>query len=715
MLSSVSAFGENSHDSAPSATKESDSSSSEATSATSTSFYHDDDDQMSHLLPRATLSPSQFSAAHTGINLSLETAATTKTHIPSKKKIRRKNTIFSNLGFGVEQRQSNEDRGIATEAAIRAVRDAMGRFVIPPAFDMENASVRVKLGVPPSVRNDASKESPIEMKPMDIDLTRVAAAIPSIRLDTVDTVVGGLSCDFAPPLLPDDDDTKDSSTAESGSGTTTFCSVVAFVTIDRNEPMGFTVTDEQKESLEQLQNVLGEKEEKLRMIKEKAEWQAAIIRKHINETKQQQLKHEQERMHWECQAELLRKRLALRDESLMMLADQGETKKSELNEKSAEKIPQVPSVPSPQNNRLSKFSGRAIDECNDKNGLHHINHYKQMQSSERGMQTMGGFRNTVIENGSVNHSIALNNVGLAGKASREKEENTQSIAQSSYPFNIAQSSYSFHGKHDKAQQQNSLNNAVRKNGSKFEQAEKILCQHDYHDNSMEMPNRDEWDKQIRNCERRSGVLSGFPQKLYHILRVVQADGYDSIISWLPHGRAFRIHKQHEFENTVLPRYLAMTKRCSFLRQLNLYGFQRISAGLDKGSYYHENFLRGMMFLTSRIIRRQVNGKRVRVPSNPDAEPNFYAMRPLPLREKFPEFGASKPYQTPTKVHFLSKAKDEDWNKQALPLQKEEAPRKHKYPIPNAAAPVPMLPDNVSPTKLEMLSPNEGASMKQEPP
>lgn len=251
-----------------------------------------------------------------------------------------------------------------------------------------------------------------------------------------------------------------------------------------------------------------------------------------------------------------------------------------------------------------------------------------------------------------------------------------------------------------------------KKKKKSEQERKNLCQHDYHDYSMEVPNRDERGKQMRNCERRiAGVLSpGFPQKLYHILQNVQVDGYDSIISWLPHGRAFRIHKQHEFEDIILPRYFSMTKKTSFLRQLNLYGFQRISAGPDKGSYYHESFLRGMMFLTNRIIRRQINGKRVRVPSNPDAEPNFYAMRPLPLTEKFP---AGKPNEKSTKANFLSKAKDEAWKKQALPLKKE-APSKQKFPLPNSAL-VPMLPNNVSPTKLKILSPNEGVSMKQDPP
>jgi HSF-type DNA-binding len=70
----------------------------------------------------------------------------------------------------------------------------------------------------------------------------------------------------------------------------------------------------------------------------------------------------------------------------------------------------------------------------------------------------------------------------------------------------------------------------------------------------------------------------------------------------------------------------MTKKSSFLRQLNLYSFNRISAGPDQGSYYHEKFLRGMKFLCRRMSRQKVNGNRIRSAGNPDEEPKM-AMYP----------------------------------------------------------------------------------------
>ena len=67
----------------------------------------------------------------------------------------------------------------------------------------------------------------------------------------------------------------------------------------------------------------------------------------------------------------------------------------------------------------------------------------------------------------------------------------------------------------------------------------------------------------------------------------------------------------------------MTKKSSFLRQLNLYSFNRFSAGTtDKGSYYHEKFLRGQKFLSRRMTRQKVNGNRIRSAGNPDEEPEL---------------------------------------------------------------------------------------------
>ena len=48
----------------------------------------------------------------------------------------------------------------------------------------------------------------------------------------------------------------------------------------------------------------------------------------------------------------------------------------------------------------------------------------------------------------------------------------------------------------------------------------------------------------------------------------------------------------------------------------------------KGGYYHELFLRGKVSLAYDIHRMRVKGTGVRLPTNPDAEPNFYLLPPV---------------------------------------------------------------------------------------
>lgn len=51
----------------------------------------------------------------------------------------------------------------------------------------------------------------------------------------------------------------------------------------------------------------------------------------------------------------------------------------------------------------------------------------------------------------------------------------------------------------------------------------------------------------------------------------------------------------------MARYFKQTKLTSFQRQLNLYGFARITKGKDRGGYYHELFLRHKLFLCQKMV------------------------------------------------------------------------------------------------------------------
>jgi HSF-type DNA-binding len=111
-----------------------------------------------------------------------------------------------------------------------------------------------------------------------------------------------------------------------------------------------------------------------------------------------------------------------------------------------------------------------------------------------------------------------------------------------------------------------------------------------------------------------------------MLDKAEKEGYEHIVSWQPHGRAFQVHDQTEFVDKVMPAYFRQTRFSSFQRQLSLYGFLRLTRrGADHGAYYHECFLRGLKPLCYKMQRTRVKGYWVRQSSSPATEPDFYAM------------------------------------------------------------------------------------------
>lgn len=149
--------------------------------------------------------------------------------------------------------------------------------------------------------------------------------------------------------------------------------------------------------------------------------------------------------------------------------------------------------------------------------------------------------------------------------------------------------------------------------------------HNYHDHSCDA---DENDLEETGERRRGGVAVAFPLKLHAVLDQVEADGLAHVISWQPHGRCFVVHKPKEFVDHVMPKYFRQTKLTSFQRQLNLYGFCRLTRGPDASGYYHELFLRGKPYLCKKMIRTKVKGTKFKAASSPDQEPDFYRMPPV---------------------------------------------------------------------------------------
>lgn len=139
---------------------------------------------------------------------------------------------------------------------------------------------------------------------------------------------------------------------------------------------------------------------------------------------------------------------------------------------------------------------------------------------------------------------------------------------------------------------------------------------------------------LKNRKARGGVTETFPEKLHRMLRDAEESGDSRVVSFFPHGRAFAVHNPTRFVSEVMPRYFRQSRLSSFQRQLNLYGFTRITSGSDVGGYYHELFLKGRPALSVHMKRVGVpsgSAKEERAKGTPINHPNFYEMKPVARR------------------------------------------------------------------------------------
>ena len=129
---------------------------------------------------------------------------------------------------------------------------------------------------------------------------------------------------------------------------------------------------------------------------------------------------------------------------------------------------------------------------------------------------------------------------------------------------------------------------------------------------------------------KGGVATPFPYQLHIMLESMDAyatKGYNrgkSIVGWQRHGRAFKVHSVKQFVESIMPHFFNQTKYTSFQRQLNLYGFIRITVGRDKGAVYHPCFVRNQPQMIQGMVRKKVKGTKTRKVVLPESQPNFYA-------------------------------------------------------------------------------------------
>jgi len=138
----------------------------------------------------------------------------------------------------------------------------------------------------------------------------------------------------------------------------------------------------------------------------------------------------------------------------------------------------------------------------------------------------------------------------------------------------------------------------------------------------------------KRSKKRARKNDPFPKKLFRILEEAHEKGGEDIISFLPHGKTFAVHDITRFVDEVMPKSFSTARFSSFLRQLNFYGFRRVSEPDGSFSYYHELFHRDNKGACDSIKRKKqdaVDEVVVELPEAPSQNPNVAASQDKRLR------------------------------------------------------------------------------------
>ena len=79
-----------------------------------------------------------------------------------------------------------------------------------------------------------------------------------------------------------------------------------------------------------------------------------------------------------------------------------------------------------------------------------------------------------------------------------------------------------------------------------------------------------------------------------MLNDAEEERFEHVVSWLPGGRAFKVHQTEQFVNTIMPRYFNQTKYKSFGRQVSTRLFHGLVGSLFVcvigNEYTHSSFV-----------------------------------------------------------------------------------------------------------------------------
>ncbi|KAI9298056.1 hypothetical protein K502DRAFT_300105 [Neoconidiobolus thromboides FSU 785] len=121
-------------------------------------------------------------------------------------------------------------------------------------------------------------------------------------------------------------------------------------------------------------------------------------------------------------------------------------------------------------------------------------------------------------------------------------------------------------------------------------------------------------------------VSSFAKKMYNLLH---SQEYVHLVGWCDAGDNFVIKSQKAFQEELFPNYFKNASFNSFVRQLNMYGFKRISDGrktrgtnLDSSWFEHPYFKRSREDLLSNIHRISNQAKKIAAANGDEANSNL---------------------------------------------------------------------------------------------